>query len=780
MRNNAFLLLIVSIITASLFLFDLEAVSRNLYPISKTLNYVKSYGVGEGEYIPDISEYKTVKVKRDEVFLQKVGATYLGTSKTLYIISDTFDLNGETIDLPRDCVLKFKSKGCLRNGTVNGSNTHIISKNVCFDNVKLTGSFSNPIGHLYWFKKTEDISSQLLCILNRFKAITIDYGGIISEILPRIDTTSVIDGRGSVIRLYAPSFIWSGTAGQKSYNDIDIKNITIDYNNKGFNHNNVQAVSIVTHGRVSITGVTIMNYSNIKGEFSSFEGIAVYPFHDSRVIIKNCSFNNLKVGGDGIVGNKSGACDGIVISHYMMNKVDEHTCGNVVIENCSFDFIQNIGEYGEYILDDAGGITIGMQKDDAYNVSINNCIFKNVSKRNIKIQGNGVKVENIISDFEVNKVPANTTLYCIGSDGSDIIVRNVKGNYPAPFFKNSQGNNCTLEGIDIEAKSLIHIGNDTDYDYTIKNCRLRHATFGVYLSAYNSKSSIYGFSAKPNIGIKVEDCVFEDCATFFFSAKGIFNRQCPIAKINKSKVSCNQILDGGIHQLSFYDCLIDIEEKKIPESVVTPSVNLSLINTDLTVKSNVYSGNKESNLLCASHLELDNCHFRTEDKNEITVVAKTEYNPTCSQMYGDNIIKNCSFEIPCYYDLCFKGVKQYNARIEDTDLYSGINIGEGMHELTLKDVTWGENIILDIEESQNVNKDFIIKAKNIPYELLPKRVFLFLENNPKGTWEQRPGKASVGYSYFCTDRYNADKELGVTLHYKGNGVWVDSKGGIVE
>lgn len=70
---------------------------------------------------------------------------------TRYIIQYDFDLRGETINVPDNCVLEFEG-GSLGNGTLNGSNTVIIASIHCIFNViNLTGKFVNNAFHSKWF-----------------------------------------------------------------------------------------------------------------------------------------------------------------------------------------------------------------------------------------------------------------------------------------------------------------------------------------------------------------------------------------------------------------------------------------------------------------------------------------------------------------------------------------------------------------------------------------------------------------------------------------------------
>ena len=73
----------------------------------------------------------------------------INESNTIYEIRYDFDLNGQTITVPENCILQFEG-GSFRNGTVVGNNTVIVSNSQCFQDILLT-NFNNNIIHDYWF-----------------------------------------------------------------------------------------------------------------------------------------------------------------------------------------------------------------------------------------------------------------------------------------------------------------------------------------------------------------------------------------------------------------------------------------------------------------------------------------------------------------------------------------------------------------------------------------------------------------------------------------------------
>ena len=61
-------------------------------------------------------------------------------TNTRYIIQYDYDLNGQTITVPLNCILDFQG-GSLRNGTITFNKTILIGS--IFNNVRFTGSILN-------------------------------------------------------------------------------------------------------------------------------------------------------------------------------------------------------------------------------------------------------------------------------------------------------------------------------------------------------------------------------------------------------------------------------------------------------------------------------------------------------------------------------------------------------------------------------------------------------------------------------------------------------------
>lgn len=116
----------------------------------------------------------TDSTKRE--FRNILTADMLNEANTIYEIRYDFDLNGETVEIPEGCTLKFCG-GILKYGTINCSSTIINSKPIhVFYNVILQGSIIGDV-IINWFKHSSDCVESmynLSCAIKIVGKYTID------------------------------------------------------------------------------------------------------------------------------------------------------------------------------------------------------------------------------------------------------------------------------------------------------------------------------------------------------------------------------------------------------------------------------------------------------------------------------------------------------------------------------------------------------------------------------------------------------------------------------
>lgn len=106
------------------------------------------------------------------------------------------------------------------------------------------------------------------------------------------------------------------------------------------------------------------------------------------------------------------------------------------------------------------------------------------------------------------------------------------------------------------------------------------------------------------------------------------------------------------------------------------------------------------------------------------------------------------------------------------------------------------NIVNDIPEGitqvKILNREKVTVEELLTYRSLLRYTFLpylcdnnllYREHNyiKSGTFTNKPTKAPIGFAYFCTDKQTGEGATdGITIYYKGNDIWVDALGRVVD
>ena len=100
----------------------------------------------------------------------------INTANTRYIIQYDYDLNGEEITIPANCVLKFEG-GIFKNGILLGDNTLIdaTSGDYIFNNITFEGKFKNGSFYVDWFgcADVEDCSDNLQWAIDAAQKVSV-------------------------------------------------------------------------------------------------------------------------------------------------------------------------------------------------------------------------------------------------------------------------------------------------------------------------------------------------------------------------------------------------------------------------------------------------------------------------------------------------------------------------------------------------------------------------------------------------------------------------------
>lgn len=399
------------------------------------------------------------------------------TPNATYVFKGVYDLNGETISCPQGSNLKFKKGAVIRNGGLIGNNTTIkAGKKIkgFFDDVKLSGTFENGKSYLSWWVREVDITH---CVNSLFAA----FGGIVfldcsGTLTNRVYISGkhkiVVDGCNNTFTLHN---IPNNCFFAQKNNSIEFKNINIIFS--GCNTTGENAILRcfrVEHtelSKVSIHDVTINGFSNINDRPCSYYGIHVmYCNKGTNTELYNIKMSDISVKGDGVEIQSPGGNYGIVVS------CNSRESGEVNIHHCSMVNLSNIDSVGKKIYEDTSGIYLAGRysennttKDCRWHALVHDCCFEDISKRNVKVQGDYV----IISDLESNCTDSFLQDFknmFIGAEGRHLTVKGLRGRYDGTIVKITGD---YLNATDIHCSSAL---KNSDYArvFTLDGCV--HAT----------------------------------------------------------------------------------------------------------------------------------------------------------------------------------------------------------------------------------------------------------------------------------------------------------------
>ena len=356
----------------------------------------------------------------------------IGKESTIYIIQYDYNLNGQTIEIPENCVLQFEG-GSLRNGSVVGNNTVLKAFPVKIMDCTLQGTFNTPEAYIEWFGGKADNNTDCLqafnTAVNNFVCIKL-LGGtyLVSDTLNIPDYCSIYGEIGTVITtnndinylLYVERVSyeknkarWNNFAidcNNKANYGIYAKNIT---NNATAFLQNIEIFNAVTCG-LHLETCQLINLYNVLVSSSADKGIVINGCNTARIY----NISAIQCEGDGITITRTSIYSGHL---YIFGIYSENNNGNGV-------YIDNIN-HGMSLI--SGGWIEGNAKDGVY---IDNSTFliqglritgKGVNNnRGLRIIGNKTQIDNIY----VARGSGDTTYGEIYLDGNSFVRNNLLGN----------------------------------------------------------------------------------------------------------------------------------------------------------------------------------------------------------------------------------------------------------------------------------------------------------------------------------------------------------------
>lgn len=432
----------------------------------------------------------------------------INKSNTIYVIRYDYCLQGQTIEIPENCVLDFDG-GSLRNGILKGNDTNIVYNDTpIFNSIEINGS---------WI--VEEIYDSMFLSLREENSIKNVFNLSSDKIYNKI----VIEERDYVYKVSVNAFN-QVCCNVKSNTDLILNGI-IELSPNPYTHYHIL-------GMYGAENISICGKGTIKGDKDEHDFTSIYPNSTHEwghgIVVRGC--HNVKISGitscnvvgDALMISKSAHDDPIKTNFAYSDNIIVCNCTfhssrrqgitlsstlNTIISNCIIHDIKGtLPEAGIdlepespaithntviencHISNCTGGISSSMTEADTdlrdyRNLTINNCIFENINTYVFQIVGFG-----------------NTTISnCDFKDCSKYI-------YSFHFSNNAKISNCkTIEDSSIFPRviAIFNIEATECENINFKNCRFKGQ---------------YGIWTSPNI--TVEDCIFE-CSTNFAYQSGL-------------------------------------------------------------------------------------------------------------------------------------------------------------------------------------------------------------------------------------------------------------------
>ncbi len=406
----------------------------------------------------------------------------------IYRINKPIDLKGNTLELKVGSEMVFKKEGCIKNGLVQGYNCKIVQKTNApvFENVKLKGSFRNTNAYLSWWNCDEDITDEVESLVSAFSGtIYLDREGKLTKPISLEDNkTLIIDGCGNTFSLFDISGF---VLYIKIARNIEVRNTHFKYINSNPGSSSHVGVLRLAHNgdsRINLFNVSIEGFDNSLYRSCGVDAIQIEGCRKgTETFIHDVTVKNMVVKGDGKETNGVGANYAISVDCH------EKDAGKVEIYDCNITNMYNVDDRGNKIFEDTSGIylggAVGKEADGKiiycnWYANIHDCFFKDVSKRNIKIQGNNVSLHNLHSETTESFLKTYQNMY-VGINGDHITIDGIYGQYDGSIVKMS-GDYLTLRNMD--CTSALHdsryahaIRLDGTLNAVIEDCKFDNETY---------------------------------------------------------------------------------------------------------------------------------------------------------------------------------------------------------------------------------------------------------------------------------------------------------------
>ena len=758
---------------------------------------------------------------------------------TIYEIQYDFDLNNQEITIPEGCVLDFKG-GSLSNGKIIFNYTYLL--NIVKINCLFDGLIRNDILEIKWFGKENDINFdnsiilEKLCILAakyEHKKVYINSGIWYINKCVNLPNENFYGGieifgnkQDSILKAGNKIKYILGTESN-AYFTHRIYNITLDgnrtinyYNNNNFIEDDNSAFA--DYGIYNNFGYIYAYLDHIK--FKNFNKWCIKINNASwGLYIDKCIFGS---SGGGLC--IKGTSNGNIVTNCEFNTIKY--IGAFLSATYNYTINSNIFE----IIGNAGLI---VSSYSGGGVSVNNNYFELVTINGLNIKSgysdnpipeNTIIHSNIfigsyklIEDFNVQLLGFFAKGYCINSNtfqveneqehcifGGKISNSEIKNNISDKY--------CYLIGflwkhpfVEFENINISHNVDTKNnllikFHYLIKDIKEDYVPrifFNIYSEDPLTKDiykfnvlnhSVFYFSGE----LTETDEYYNGDKVFLCTSGGYFNIGGKLDSIGSNLLYWNEAYVGKL--ADFYYNINQLDSDKWNEQGVTIELKseINIVNRYLNIGDKItlpkcciigegdYRKEKYTFKVYskAGNYPYNVPGFKLKDNN----ISLIENHDAFKAINGkDKLIFNTSIyhgekndiKIPWDFKHKYKGLTVYSETDNNILIYNGNNKWLSVN---------GDSPNAKGEEQDK--SDIITKQNTLFYNQTTKRLefyngekFESLSSIYSGLFNDKPNLPSIGFNYFCTDKQTTEGATnGIMIYHKGNNVWVDALGRIVE
>lgn len=743
------------------------------------------------------------KSERKNVLTQDM----INEPNTVYEIRYDFDLDGAEISIKDNCVLKFIG-GTLNNGSIICNNTSFLGEeliNAILKNVQIKGTIANQ--H-FNFKQGSDITDILQNLLDVFRYVKIGTGGY------KISKTIQINRYGTTIEGSGRDNTTISYNGEKIKSMFSIKKKTTE-SHYAISNSSIKNMTLTSN---NLADSCIDN----QGPSCTFENLHIYEFSKYGIRtdnswcthINNCIITYCKVGiflDDNSHNTSIFECR---IEHNSIYCILINSCAGVNIMNCVLEdssktklyiyssrcinILNNYFEGPNNVTEKEINVTYALE---AFNekTSINTAIFIGGIPGWDSEQAKYLTIDSSWPSYNINITNnhyegASGYLVCASScRGLRIINNNIQGKFPVfllPYVYNVE-----IYDLEIYNNTSIIAGNN----YKALPMDVLYPTNKYYLVNNYSVSHIFGSckldgGAKPyienindwNRGRSTDKAHYK-ISNFNENNLEILLNPDESGQYVYSITSNNIIPEVGLYCIDFTFLPVTVigENSKLVieilildnnrANVATKTINYKLLENEV-INSRIYvyidkinfsgffirmSGLKSQEIVKFINPKIYKVGSEIPNIKYFLQPSASLKDITTSDLYTTGIIPGTVAKYKDTYKVCIKKAENNI----DFDIWTDIKNGQNANLQESNTATWFSAI-----SSNN-------ESVKVP---VPKQ-WSQLSLKSSGNYNEKPLNPEIGFAYFCTDKQTTEGSAsGIMIYYKGNNIWVDALGRVVD